>query len=224
MHYTRYVGPPLEWQQHVADRSQVLYKMYLEPPEHLHEVESTQMIDSETGDESDFLHQPLITESNMSCNDGVPRAGDSAADRSRFAAFCVDWWSRPVHSDTELSFLVLGLIGICTLILLTPVIPLLDAVGLEPFEWPSVEKLSLLIANASMDVVYNVLLLLGILLTSPLFMAVGCMLVVPASILADWLVHGSTLSPQALAGACIVVSGFAVLKAPFERCRRNTAR
>lgn len=63
-----------------------------------------------------------------------------------------------------------------------------------------------------MDGFFNVLMLVGMTLTSPLFMSVGSMLIIPCSILADWLLHGTTPSLLAIVGSTLVIAGFFVLK------------
>jgi hypothetical protein len=128
---------------------------------------------------------------------------------------------RPNPLDqAEVAALVLGLMGAFTLVTLLPVFPLLDATGIEPFEWPSPEKARLLALNTGLDSVYNLSLLLGISLSSPLSMSVATMLVVPASLLADWALHGLVPGVQAGCGMAVILVGFATLHLPWRRiCR-----
>ena len=115
----------------------------------------------------------------------------------------------------EMASMVLCLYGVGTAMFCGPVLAVWDHAGLETFEWPpNGHKTSLLLLNAVLDSTYNGLLLFGILVTTPLFMSVGTMLVMPASIVVDRLVHGTVLSPLAVVGAVVIVVGFGMLNIP----------
>lgn len=74
--------------------------------------------------------------------------------------------------------------------------------GLEPFEWPYGSGLRSMIISMAMDVLLNAALLVGALLLSPVFMAVGSLLTIPAGVLVE-LLFGST--HMTLVQACGVV-------------------
>lgn len=121
-------------------------------------------------------------------------------------------------ADLELSALVLGLIGLFTLLLLWPVFFALHSSGVEPFVWPVLaSKWRLLAINAALDSCFNTSLLMGILLSSPLVISVGAMLVVPVSIIVDFLFHGTLLGPISWVGVGLIVAGFVVLKLPSQQ-------
>lgn len=123
----------------------------------------------------------------------------------------------------ENAALVLGAIGVASLLLQWPLFFVFDAAGVEPYELPSPAKARLLALNAGLDTLYNFLLLLGIAVTSPLTMALGSMLVVPASLLADWALHGVVPTPGAGAGIGLICLGFALLQAPPGALERVVA-
>ena len=66
----------------------------------------------------------------------------------------------------------------------------------------------LIVLNTIADVVLNIFLLLTIMLTSPLFASVGCILVIPLSSLADYFISGKVLPSRALIGVALIVIGF----------------
>ena len=114
----------------------------------------------------------------------------------------------------EASAFVLGWMGIWSLLTLWPGFFLLHYTGIEPFELPSADKSRMLALNTFLDALYNLLLLVGILITSPLYMSLGSMLVVPATVAADWLLHGKVLPPQAGGGVFLILCGFVLLQLP----------
>ena len=83
----------------------------------------------------------------------------------------------------------LGLVGISSLVFCSPFLLLLDITGTEKFEAPSGEEWRLLAIVGFLDTVFNLLLLFAIMLSSPLFTSVGCLLVLPASVLWDFWAH-----------------------------------
>jgi hypothetical protein len=107
----------------------------------------------------------------------------------------------PEEEDDALvedSCLIFGLCGVANILLVWPGLFVVDAVGYETFQLPPHDTLTILIINGFMDAVFNVLLVLGIALTSPLFVTCGTMLAIPASILWDFIAHGTvdpTLTP-----------------------------
>eukprot|EP01138_Halocafeteria_seosinensis_P012994 gb/GECG01013272.1/.p1 GENE.gb/GECG01013272.1/~~gb/GECG01013272.1/.p1 ORF type:complete len:454 (+),score=40.94 gb/GECG01013272.1/:1-1362(+) len=119
--------------------------------------------------------------------------------------------------QAEASMCMLALIGFYTLVLMWPIFPLFNATKVEIWQWPSKEHLQILTGNAFMDGFYNVVLLYGIMLVSPLFMSVGTMLVVPVSIFVDHFVHDTKLSPEAIGGVVCIVMGFISLNFPITR-------
>ena len=126
-----------------------------------------------------------------------------------------------LHSDTpppspllqaEMTALVLGTMGAFTLLTLWPLFFILDATGVEPFEWPNRSKAQLLALNTGLDSIYNLLLLMGISTSSPLVISLGTMLVVPATMAVDWAVHGATMSWGALGGVLLIAVGFLLMQ------------
>lgn len=151
--------------------------------------------------------------------DDLPRNAWRASEKGKAGSAATaeqqkqqDAESAKVWLQLELSFLVLGLIGAWSILTLWPLFFLLDATGLEPFRLPSRGVLEILLGNVALDSAYNSLLLFGIALAGPLPMSVGCMLVVPASIVADYFLHHTLLTPMAVCGVILIVAGFVLLK------------
>lgn len=119
------------------------------------------------------------------------------------------------------SFHTLGMIGLWSIALLPPFMPLLDAAGLEPFEWPPAPDIPLIALNIGLDLCFNSLLLVSISLTGPVFVSLGTTFVVPASLVVDWFIHHTELSPRAFVGVALILVGFVVLlQRPPERLIR----
>ncbi|XP_065844597.1 uncharacterized protein [Oscarella lobularis] len=103
----------------------------------------------------------------------------------------------------------IGLVGVVTVLCYWPIILILDGTNFEEFEWPDGYALKQIALNAALDLVYNALLLICITLSSPLFASVGVLLLLPASVPADYLIHdGYTLPWQAFIGVAFIVTGF----------------
>ena len=116
--------------------------------------------------------------------------------------------------------LLFGLFGLSNFLLVWPGLFVLNALNVEPLEWPPTHVLELLFLNGVLDAVFNVLLVVGITFSSPLFVTCGTMLTIPASILWDFCFHGYELPPLAFAGVAMVIAGFALLNA---RCTPGCA-
>lgn len=116
-----------------------------------------------------------------------------------------------VWDDVKYAMLTLGLIGVFHILLTWPGIIILDYAGVETFEWPAHDALVALLTTTFLDSIFNVLLLIGIALTSALFMSVGCLLTIPASMLSDWVLHGTVMQGGSIGGVVLIAAGFAVL-------------
>lgn len=147
----------------------------------------------------------------------IVREGEGAADSSSSAP-------ASILLQAEMSLLFVGCKGLCAIVTLWPIFLIFDATGVETTVWPDSENLEMLMGNAAMDGVFNASLLYGILVTSPLFMAVGSMLVVPAGIVVDRIVHDTRLSAESIVGIGLIVVGFAILKVPDAFWTRLWAR
>ena len=125
------------------------------------------------------------------------------------------------------SLAMLGSIGLFTTLLQWPILFLLDATGAETFEPPGpAGVMGQLLANCGLDTLFNVLLLFGIGVTSPVFMSVGTMLVAPITVIVDALKpHAQSFDWKGWVGIIFVVGAFALLELPpkyvgFQKCSR----
>jgi len=114
--------------------------------------------------------------------------------------------NRPSSPSNALFFL--GMAGFWGALIFWPLFFVFHYTGYEKFELPDVNDLGELFMNLALDCSYNFLLLLGIMLTSPLFISVGTLLTVPASILADKIVHNTMLPKLAWPGIGLIIIGF----------------
>jgi hypothetical protein len=119
-----------------------------------------------------------------------------------------------IRIQIELSCFIMAVYGFVTVVLSAPTLYIWSATSLEPFVLPSRHKLHLIIVNTALYTLYNGLLVFGILVTTPLFMSVGTMMVMPCSIVVDKLLYHSEMSSLALAGAVVIVIGFVMLNIP----------
>lgn len=119
--------------------------------------------------------------------------------------------------QTETAAFVLGCMGLFTLVCLLPFFPILHYTNVEEFVWPANDKVRLLALNTGLDSIYNLSLLVGISVSSPLAMSIATMLVVPASIVADWLFHQLIPQTQSIIGMLLIFIGFSILQFPWKQ-------
>ena len=214
---------------------QVLYAKYVDfEAEEEEDDAPTVHPEADSGDESP-------AERSMNLNPAGP-----VADEAGLAAPTavspddpqLDLWYYPEKNpafvtQVTMSFAMLGLMGLATAILQWPMILILNSTGEEVFVAPSFacgpgepcifEKL---LSNCGLDALYNVLLVFGISITSPVFISVGTMLVAPITVIVDRLkVPPQEFDWKGWVGIVCVVVAFAVLKLParytgFHKCNR----
>jgi hypothetical protein len=138
--------------------------------------------------------------------------------QSHFTSALPDLHSIRLHM--ELACFFLGLYGVWTMVGSIVFIPVWSSTGAEHYVSPPGHKLRLILLNSALDSIYNILLLFGILVTTPLFMSVGTMMVMPCSIVVDRLVHGTELGPSGIVGAIVIIVGFVMLNIPQETAAR----
>jgi len=81
----------------------------------------------------------------------------------------------------------------------------------EILEAPDNSAVTGLLVNGGLALAFNVFFCYAIVSTSALTTSVGCMLTVPASMLADYYLHGDAVAPYALCGSVLVFAGFFVI-------------
>lgn len=108
------------------------------------------------------------------------------------------------------ALLVLGFVGVFTLLIFWPGVVILHFTGKEVLDWPPASGLVPLMVclMALCESLFNLCLLTGIFLTSPLFISVGSMLAIPVAIVTDHLLGKLTLTSMAYSGIACVVAGF----------------
>ena len=103
---------------------------------------------------------------------------------------------------------MLGLIGIWYIIIIAPFIIIAHFTGLEKFELPSLDIALLILLNSVLDCFSNILILIGIVLSSPLFISMGALLALPTSMLADFIFHNILMSYLSILGSVLILMGF----------------
>eukprot|EP01069_Polyplicarium_translucidae_P008641 Polyplicarium_translucidae@DN3241_c0_g1_i1.p1 len=103
----------------------------------------------------------------------------------------------------------LGLLGISTIMFCGPPLMLFDVAGWEAFEFPSEQMVGKIVLLGLLDTAFNLFMLFAIMLSSPLFTSVGCLLVLPISLIWDSFAHGYGLPLGGLVGVGFIFAGFA---------------
>jgi solute carrier family 35 protein F3/4 len=111
----------------------------------------------------------------------------------------------------EHTILFLGLVGVWTLILGCPGIIIVDLIDIEPFALPHGRALQGILITMALDSFCNALIILGIMLSSPLFISVGSLLTIPTSVLCDWVIDGTVLPILSYVGMLTIIAGFLML-------------
>ena len=115
------------------------------------------------------------------------------------------------------STLIIGLLGIIYCVLTWPVLLLADKIGFETLEWPSTGATIKMIALFALDSCFNAALLFGMTITTPLFINTGVLLSIPASIVADVILHQKMIGIETLGGVALICIGFMILSAQQRR-------
>ena len=124
--------------------------------------------------------------------------------------------------DARLINVATGLVGVCSIVIAAPGFPVLDSLGVEPFELPPCVTVTLWLAlNASLALVYNASFMMSVARLSPLITSVGFMLTIPMASVVDVLWHHAPLTWADLGGGVLIVAGFGLL---FSTDARTKAR
>jgi len=122
----------------------------------------------------------------------------------------------PIVYKAELSAYMLGMMGLGIAATLWPLFFILDRTGVEPFVMPDGPHMQKLVVSAVLDNLFNIAMLFGILVTSPLWTAVGTILVIPGTMVVDWVLHGAMVGAQEAGGILLILVGFGILQAPVR--------
>lgn len=110
------------------------------------------------------------------------------------------------------SIYVTGLVGLVTLLLGPIVFPLLHFTGLETFQLPALQQWPLILLVAALGISFNTLFLLVITFSGPVFAAVGILLSIPFTSIADWYFTHSVFGWNFLVGSVCITIGFTLLQ------------
>ena len=162
-------------------------------------------------DDDDDEH--VAEESGASCD---AELGLSPARRRARAAATLVWrlpaaaLEVPAQEAAE-ALLFLGALGLCTALMLWPVMGLLHATGLETFQLPGRRELPLLLLACAADVLHNALVALATFVASPAAVAAGSLLIGPLCAVVDYAVYSLPVSGPVAAGYAALVVSFAAL-------------
>uniref|UniRef100_A0A7S4UCU5 EamA domain-containing protein n=1 Tax=Alexandrium monilatum TaxID=311494 RepID=A0A7S4UCU5_9DINO len=127
-----------------------------------------------------------------------------------------------VAEDAGCLCAMLGLIGLCNAVLLWPVVPICEAAGLEQQRLRDVlttDGLRSIFLNAALATVGNFSTMPAVALTSPLFVSLGMLLLMPVTVLIDWLfMHHTTLNAVVIGSLAICCgSGYSTAAEASEK-------
>eukprot|EP01062_Namystynia_karyoxenos_P082059 TRINITY_DN9160_c0_g1_i2.p1 TRINITY_DN9160_c0_g1~~TRINITY_DN9160_c0_g1_i2.p1 ORF type:complete len:441 (+),score=126.69 TRINITY_DN9160_c0_g1_i2:111-1325(+) len=127
------------------------------------------------------------------------------------AIFTVLWGHFLHGADVATVFLFLGLMGMSSIVLCWPPLPLLQWWGVEDLPVPTATQAGLIALVAATAVANNFTLMLALSVTTPLFVSIGKVLQIPMSAAADRILHSETPAPLAMAGMAAVLLGFLIM-------------
>ncbi|XP_063694354.1 uncharacterized protein LOC134826024 isoform X2 [Bolinopsis microptera] len=106
------------------------------------------------------------------------------------------------------SLQLVGYLGVTTPVIFGLALPIWHFTGWETLMLPPADKVYLFFICLVVDAIFNILLLLAIALSNPTLASVGQSLALPASMVADLLLHHFLMPWPALIGAGCVFCGF----------------
>eukprot|EP01065_Artemidia_motanka_P018754 TRINITY_DN2210_c0_g1_i1.p1 TRINITY_DN2210_c0_g1~~TRINITY_DN2210_c0_g1_i1.p1 ORF type:complete len:416 (+),score=128.84 TRINITY_DN2210_c0_g1_i1:84-1250(+) len=115
-----------------------------------------------------------------------------------------------------------GLMGVIWLTTGWMLAPVLHYTGIEEFGLPSSEVAGILALNGVADALFEVGVVICICVTSPTFAAVSGLLVVPLTMLADFVLHSFVPPPMAIVGMICIAVGFSLFSWSMVQDDRET--
>lgn len=109
------------------------------------------------------------------------------------------------------SIAMLSCIGVFSLVTIWPGVIIVHYTGYETFEVPSNHIGSLIAVNMFLDTMFNLFLLFGIALSSPLFISIGSMLVIPVTLITDVVIHSIHVPVGVIMGCALIAMAFVLL-------------
>jgi drug/metabolite transporter (DMT)-like permease len=101
-----------------------------------------------------------------------------------------------------------GAVGLVHLLGLSLLLWPMDTLGVEPFRWPTSEQWGLLWFNAGLGTLFNVSFCAALVLTSPLFVSVSCLLTIPLAAGVDVVRGRAHFTALQVAGMAAICAGF----------------
>lgn len=108
------------------------------------------------------------------------------------------------------SMYVIGMIGVTTLLLFWTGIPILNKIGMEKFIIPKKNQLIKILINSCIESSFNTILLIAIILSTPTFVAIGLLLIVPTSVVVDKIFNNYLMSTVPIIGVALIIIGFLI--------------
>jgi drug/metabolite transporter (DMT)-like permease len=125
-----------------------------------------------------------------------------------------------VQTFAELG-LFLGLLGLFTLVFLWPLLVVAHFTGLETFQWPTHREWYQMLISCASNIAFYFAMASGTQLTSALWVSVGLLASIPASIITDYLLHHYLIEGWGWAGVALIISGFLLMNLQEYLKQRN---
>ena len=112
-------------------------------------------------------------------------------------------------------FLLMFGMGIFVFLFFWPAFFILDAAGIENFEFPtSKSDIITVILPVILDIIFIGSYMLGITLSGPVLMSVGSLSIIPVSFIVDVWLHGLEVTALAISGSFLIFCSFVLMQFP----------
>jgi drug/metabolite transporter (DMT)-like permease len=118
----------------------------------------------------------------------------------------------PHVPSIKFALFIAGSMGVITMFGGILLFPVLHFTGLEVFEFPTWSAFGFVLLNGLLGVTYNVLFLLVITFSGPLFASVGVLMSIPMTSLVDMAVLGTPFGLNMAIGTMLIFLGFILLQ------------
>jgi len=131
----------------------------------------------------------------------------------------------PNWGPVQSALFMQGFNGILALLTLWPGFFIVHLMDIEPFELPSSkEDIFAILIPIAIGLVYSNGVLIGLMVTDPVFVAVMLLLVIPGTYIVDWTFQHLSVAWTAVTGSALIVIGALLLEIPTMDCGAKKER
>jgi drug/metabolite transporter (DMT)-like permease len=118
----------------------------------------------------------------------------------------------PKIPSTKFALFISGALGLYSTVGGLVLFPILHYSGLEIFEWPSWTAFGYIVLNGFLGLSYNVLFILVITFSSPVYASIGILISIPVTSLVDMILIGTPFGLNMAIGTMCIFLGFILLQ------------